>query len=464
MSDQRERLLYKANRSLAAAAVTGFSLALYALPGLAQAQYQVTDAQLQTSVTTALHADSKLNGTGNSTILVKASQGVVTLMGDVANEDARAEAEQVTAGISGVRSIQDNINVGSISSSAASGQAASGQQLGAPAAAQPGQENLPPPPPDEEAAGPQQQPGQTSEPQYTPYPQQGTGQQTQGNPSYQQAQPYPTGAYPPQYGQPDYGTRGNSHVPGQYPQQAPQQYAQQGSFGVTPQLQDASGPVTIPPGTLLSVRTTQPLSTSNLTGGEFFDVTAAADVYADNVIAIPRGAVLTGQVVEAKNAGPYGGSPKLDLRLTAVHLGPATFPLVSEIWTSQGPSKTGYTATNTIGGAALGAIIGAAAGGGIGAGIGAIAGGTSGALISGATHGPRLDLPSEALLQFHIEEPLTLQPVPYSEAQRLAASVPPQPVLQRRPAYAVAPYPYGYVRPYPYAVRPYPYGYYRYPY
>ncbi len=464
MSDQRERLIYKANRSLAAA-VAGFSLTLYALPGLAQGQYGVSDAQLQTSVTTALHADSKLNGTGNSTILVKASHGVVTLMGDVTNEDARAEAEQVTAGISGVQSIQDNINVGSAGGLVASGQVASGQQAGAPTAAQNGQENLPPPPPDEEAAAPTQQSGQAGEQQYTPYPQQGTGQQTQQNSPYQQTQPYSTGGYPPQYSQPDYGPRGNSHVPGQYPQQAPQQYAQQSSFGVAPQLQDASGPVTIPPGTLLSVRTTQPLSTRNLTGGEFFDVTAAADVYANNVIAIPRGAVLTGQVVEAKNAGPYGGSPKLDLRLTAVHLGPATFPLVSEIWTSQGPSKSGYTAANTIGGAALGAIIGAAAGGGIGAGIGAIAGGTSGALISGATHGPRLDLPPEALLQFHIEEPLTLQPVPYSEAQRLAASVPQQPVLQRRPVYAAVPPPYGYVvRPYPYVVRPYPYGYYRYPY
>ncbi len=460
MSNQQTRLFHKANRAIAAAALTGLSLAMHALPGMAQANqvnYGVSDTQLQASVTTALHADSKLSGTGNSTILVKASQGVVTLMGDVASEDARTEAEQVTAGVSGVRSIQDNINVGSVL-----GSAAPGQQASASAAPQAGQENIPPPPPDEEAAGPSQQPSRAGEPQYTPYPQQGTQQQSQ------QSQPYPapsssSNGYPPQPSQPDYGPRGNSHVPGQYTQQAPQQYPQPGSISVAPQLQDASGPVTIPPGTLLSVRTTQPLSTGNLTGGEFFDVTAAADVYANNVIAIPRGAVLTGQVVEAKNAGPFGGSPKLNLRLTAVHLGPATFPLVSEIWTSQGPSKTGYTATNTIGGAALGAIIGAAAGGGVGAGIGAIAGGTSGALISGATHGPRLDLPPEALLQFHIEEPLTLQPVPYSEAQRLAASVPQQPMLQRRPVYVAAPY--GYVaRPYPYVVRPYPYGYYRYSY
>jgi hypothetical protein len=125
------------------------------------------------------------------------------------------------------------------------------------------------------------------------------------------------------------------------------------------------------------------------------------------------------------------------------------------VWSSQGPNKAGYTAAHPIGGAAFGALIGAFAGGGVGAGIGAAAGGASGALVSGATHGPRLDLPAEALLQFHLTAPLTVQPVNYGEAQRLAASVPQQPVLRTRPAYMVAPYPY-YARPY----YPYPAYYY----
>ncbi len=181
------------------------------------------------------------------------------------------------------------------------------------------------------------------------------------------------------------------------------------------------------------------------------------------MIAIPRGAVLNGEVVESKNAGALAGSPKLELRLTALQLGGTTYPLDTEVWSSQGPSKTGYTATNAVGGAVVGALIGAVAGGGVGAGIGAVAGGASGTLISGATHGPRLDLPPEALLQFHLAEPVTVQPVPYNEAARLASTVPQEPVLQRRPVYAVAPYPGVYVaRPYPYAYAyPYPYGYYR---
>jgi hypothetical protein len=157
-------------------------------------------------------------------------------------------------------------------------------------------------------------------------------------------------------------------------------------------------------------------------------------------------------VVQAKNAGPFGGSPTLELKLTSIQLGPTSYPLVSEVWSSKGPSKTGYTATNAAGGAIAGALIGAIAGGGVGAGVGAIAGGTGGALISGATHGPRLDLPPEALLQFHLDQPLTVQPVKYGEAERLAASAP---VLRQRPQYVVAPYPPP--PPYPYYARPYPY-------
>ncbi len=202
------------------------------------------------------------------------------------------------------------------------------------------------------------------------------------------------------------------------------------------------------------MRTTEPLSTGNLHGGEYFQVTAASSLYIGGVVAIPRGAVLTGQVVAAKNAGPLGGSPRLELRLATVQLGGVTYPVVTDTWSNQGPSKSGYTAANTVGGAAIGALIGAAAGGGVGAGVGAIAGGATGVAVSGATHGPRLDLPPEALLQFHIEQPLTLQPVSYDEAERLAAAAPPQPpVLRQRPVY---------VSPYPYVVRPYPYSYYRY--
>lgn len=428
---------------------TGFALSALGLaaltapvPAHAQTRYAVSDSQLQSSVSTALGNDPKLK---DFVVKASASDGVVTLTGHVADENAREEAEQVVAGVSGVRSIQDNVDVGNAPSPA--------DAQGAVAA------NLPPPPPDEPQPGagaPQAAPPQTArgsmppppppdaeEPQpparqpYSrpPYPANGNQAGAYGYP----AQP----GYPPQPdypAQPDYGPRGNAHPP---------RYATASPLGVPPQQQNASGPVMLPAGTLLSVRTTEPLSTGNLHGGEFFQVTAASSIYTSGVVAIPRGAVLTGQVVEAKNAGPLGGSPRLALRLTNIQLGGVTYPVTTDVWSNQGSSKSGYTATNTVGGAAIGALIGAVAGGGVGAGVGAIAGGATGVVVSGATHGPRLDLPPEALLQFHIEQPLTLQPVGYDEAARLAASAPQPPApLQRRPVYYA---------PYPYVVRPYPY-------
>jgi hypothetical protein len=443
-----ERLLRKASQTLGAAAGTAvLTAALLAVPTPARAQYAISDSQLQTSVLSALHSDTRLAG---ANINASASQGVVTLTGTVPDQDELVDAEQTAAGVSGVRSIQDNM----ISSS--------GTQSPSPAQAQAqAQTNgMPPPPPADPGtaasgmppAPPAEQSGQQS---YTPYP----------NGNAQGAPPNQPNGYPNQDGYPNQ-PNGYPNQPNGYPNQAngyPPQYSQ-GSvvapppgpprplLAVSPKLQNNSGPVAIPPGTLLSVRTTQPLSTANLKDGDSFQVTSSSDIYVNGIVAIPRGAVLSGQVVESKNAGAFGGSPKLDLKLTSIQLGPNTYPVVSDVWSSEGPSKTGYTATNAAGGAIFGALIGAIAGGGVGAGVGAVAGGATGAAVSSATRGPRLTLPPEALLQFHIAQPLTVQPLRYDEAERIAASVPEQPVLHQRPPYA-APYPY----PYPYAVRLYPY-------
>ena len=84
--------------------------------------------------------------------------------------------------------------------------------------------------------------------------------------------------------------------------------------------------------------------------------------------------------------------------------------------------------------------------------MGAVVGGATGLAASGATNGPRHYLPAESLLNFHLANAMTVQPVSWQEARRLSQSVP---QLQRRRVY-MAPYPYGY--PYRYAY-PYPYSY-----
>jgi hypothetical protein len=440
-----ERLLRKASQTLGATASTAaLAAALLGVSTPASAQYAISDSQLQASVMAALHSDTRLAG---ANINANATQGVVTLTGTATDQDELVEAEQTAAGVNGVRSIQDNVKTPAGAQPASSGQAdpvQAGQAQQTPAQAQ--TNGMPPPPPADPGTAASGMPpappsDQSSQQSYTPYPNgnaQGSLPQSQvnGYPTQPNGYPNQQNGYPPQYGQ------GSMGVPPPRPP-AP-------LLAVSPQLQNNSGPVAIPPGTLLSVRTTQPLSTANLKAGDAFQLTSSSDIYVNGIVAVPRGALLNGEVVESKNAGVFGGSPKLDLKLTNIQLGPNIYPVVSDVWSSQGPSKTGYTATNAAGGAIFGALIGAIAGGGVGAGVGAVAGGATGAAVSGATRGPRLTLPPEALLQFHITQPLTVQPLRYDDAERVAASVPEQPVLHQRPPYA-APYPY------PYAVRPYPY-------
>jgi hypothetical protein len=238
------------------------------------------------------------------------------------------------------------------------------------------------------------------------------------------------------------------------------------------------GPVTVPAGTLLQIRTTEPLDTKKVQPGDYFQGTIARSVYQGNVLAIPRGADVVGRVTDVKKPGDLKGSAGFTLQLTSLNMSGQSYPIVSDTWSFDGPGKGAYTAGNTVGGAALGAVIGAIAGGGPGAAVGAVAGTGVGLGASAATSGPRGMIPPESVLTFHLTQPATVQPVSYQEARDLEQnSAPPRPgpyPSGYAPGYGPypppAPYygypaPYAYAYPYPYVYAygyPYPYRYYRY--
>jgi hypothetical protein len=373
-----------------------------------------SDADIQSDVGYALTHDSTLQG---QQIGCTTAKGIVTLSGTVQTDAQRQQAETVAANAPGVSGIVNNINVTSPGSPnpAANTAIADQQAANTPVQSSPdAQSNVPPPPADMDPNA--------------------QGSQNQNQNQNQTPPPAYNGARPP-YQPQEQG--------GYYPPQQP-------AYNAPP----PSGPVTIPAGTLLRVRLSEPLDTAKVKSGAFFQATAAVDIYQNGVLAIPRGAVIQGQVVLSKKAGDLGGSPELQLQLTGVNLDGKVYPFSTDTWSSKGPNKAGYTVGNTAGAAGLGAIIGGIAGGGAGAAIGAGIGAVGGLAASSATHGPRLILPPEAQVDFHLTGPVTVQPVSWQEAQRLASS---QPQLVRRPAYATPrPYPYPYYA-YPY---PYPYPYY----
>jgi BON domain len=345
-------------------------------------QGAASDADIQSSISSQLRNDAQLQG---QPITASVNNGQVTLSGTVQTEQQWQQAQTDAANANGVRTIQNNITI----------------------AGQGGPSQTPPPPPED-----QQQPnGAYPQGQYQPPP----------PPPPDQAQP---NAQAP-YGQPNYYNQSQNGY-GAPPPPPPQQQ---------------SGPVSVPAGTLLQIRTSEPLDTNHLKDGAVFQATAAGDVYEGNVLAVPRGATFEGTVVKAKKAGPLGGSATLELQLTSINLGGRVYPLATDVWSNKGPNKAGYTAGNAVSGAAVGAILGGILGRGAGAAIGAGAGAAAGLGASAATRGPRIILPPETLLDFHLANPVTVQPVSWQEAQRLAASVP---QLQRRvpppPPYYYSPY------------------------
>jgi len=191
--------------------------------------------------------------------------------------------------------------------------------------------------------------------------------------------------------------------------------------------------------------------------GTTFDGMVLSNVFIGGFIAIPRGATITGTVVDAHTAGQLGGKGELKLALTSVSIGGTSYPLETDFWWHQGVDKTANTVGTTVGLASVGAVIGAVAGGGVGAAVGAGVGGVAGLGISSASGRGEAAIPSEAVVTFHLTEPATLMTVSQAELNRLGAGSPPGAPPQMQPRYPAPPPPgYGYPYPYPYAY-PYPY-------
>jgi hypothetical protein len=112
--------------------------------------------------------------------------------------------------------------------------------------------------------------------------------------------------------------------------------------------------------------------------------------------------------VDAKDAGLFSGSSLLSIELTAVTTRGQRIQVVTDAYSKQGAGRGKNTAAKAGGGAALGAIIGALAGGGKGAAIGAAAGGGLGAGVNGVTRGQQVQIPSESLVNFRLQAPISV--------------------------------------------------------
>lgn len=316
-----------------------------------------TDQQITTDVQTKIHNEPALAG---QNIQVSVANGIATLSGNVSDDASRALAGNDSGTVPGVKTVVNNLTV----QAPQQGTALTPQSAPAPVVPVSKPEKRPEYKPkeakehrDRRASAPKPPPA----PMPPPAPEMA-----------QAASPAPAAPLPPA---------------------PPQPVVRQ---------------VTLPAGTIVPVRITEELNSKTAQTNDAFHGSLAADLGTQGVIAIPRGASVVGRIVEARDAAHFKGSSLLSLELTRLDARGQRISLVTDTFSKEGEARGKNTIEKSAGGAALGAIIGALAGGGKGAAIGGLAGGAAGTGVNAATRGQQVDIPSETLINFSLQSPVTV--------------------------------------------------------
>ena len=170
----------------------------------------------------------------------------------------------------------------------------------------------------------------------------------------------------------------------------------------------SGGNVTIPAGQSLLVRMIDGVDSSKNHVGDVFHASLETDLNVNDTVVARKGTDIYGRLAEAKEAGHLSGSAELQLELTRIVIDGKDYPVVSSDYSLKGKGRGSNTAKKVGGGAVAGAIIGAIAGGGKGAAIGAGVGSAAGAGVQVFTRGQQVKVPSETLLEFRLQQPVTI--------------------------------------------------------
>ena len=311
------------------------------------------DSAIKSAIESSYYADPNLKSTNLQVVVTK---GQVMLAGEVSSEQMKQHAEMLAKAAKGVASVEDRIAV--------AGPLPQPQQA---AAAQPAETPAPAKParkarlPRRVAPAPTQAQTAESQPAQQPAEQTATAEPP--------TEPAPTTEPPP----------------------APQPTQ-----------------VTIPAGSHLAVRIIDSIDSSKNQAGQAFRASLDKPIIVEGETVVPAGADVTVRLAVAKTAGRMTGTSELELQLVKMVFAGQDYRLVSNSYTAKGKSRGKDTATKVGAGAAIGAVIGAIAGGGKGAAIGAAAGAGAGSAAQLATRGQQVKVPSETLLDFVLQQPVTV--------------------------------------------------------
>jgi hypothetical protein len=168
--------------------------------------------------------------------------------------------------------------------------------------------------------------------------------------------------------------------------------------------------VTIPEGTPLSVRLVDSIDSNKNKDGDIFHATLDSPIVAGGRVIVPKDADVEGEVQGLKSAGHFTGRSEIALMLTKLSFNGKSYAIETNEYKKEGASRGKRTAETVGGGAAIGALIGGLTGGGKGAAIGAGIGAGAGTGVQAVTKGQQIQIPSETMLEFQLNSPLTIEP------------------------------------------------------
>lgn len=182
-----------------------------------------------------------------------------------------------------------------------------------------------------------------------------------------------------------------------------------GAGGRMPGQKAAPEVLTIPAGTVVSVRLGETLSSNQSQAGQGFSATVAKPVVVGGKTVIEQGASARGTVVDAKGMGHFKGGALLEIRLNSVSINGREHTVQTAAVEREMKGKGKRSAGFIGGGAGAGALIGALAGGGKGAAIGAAAGAGAGTAGAAFTGNKEIVMPAESLVSFKLTKPVEVK-------------------------------------------------------
>jgi hypothetical protein len=341
------------------------------------------DAKVTSEIQSKFTQDS---GLSTKQLNVQASGGIVTLSGNVDNDAQRDAAGRQAASVAGVKTVINNLTVGDLPPVVAG--------------SRPGAEAAPAPASSSSVDGGKPAAGKKSKP---PSIRSSKAAASKPDSNMNAAADH----QPSTQASPDNISPASNNPPDNQP-----------AAQTPPPPPAAPKKLIIDQGTQVTVRLIDPIDSEKNQTGDTFHATLNTALTSDGQEAVPAGTELTGHLVSVKSAGKFAGQSEVVLQLDKITSGGQTYDLQTDQYKKTGSSRGKNTAEKVGGGAIIGGIIGAIAGGGKGAAIGSAAGAGVGGGVQAATKGQQIKLPSETVLNFTLQAPVTVTQAPSPDANR----------------------------------------------